>query len=146
MSRGATASEDHRIRYAVANPALKAGPLPFSSAELLRSAGDLVFQMAGLMIAAKMAQRRLVPLEKNVAQLIAFRISSRETLPVNLAQRTDERVSVFAADFAVLVAVAIVEAWLAHAALLCARGRQHPPAEIEWQPTPAFWTALGQPH
>ena len=48
----------------------------------------------------------------------------------------------FAADFAVLVAVAIVETCLAHAALHCAGGRQHPPAEIKWQLTRAREIAL----
>jgi hypothetical protein len=40
---------------------------------------------------------------------------------------------VFAADFAVPVAVAIVETCLAHAALHCAHRREHPPAGTEWQ-------------
>jgi hypothetical protein len=40
---------------------------------------------------------------------------------------------VFAADFAILVAVAIVETCLAHAALHCAHSREHPPAGTEWQ-------------
>ena len=101
--------------------------------------------MAGFMVAAKLAQRRLVQLKENLAQLLGLRIASCETLPVNLAQRANERVSMFAADFAVLVAVAIVEACLAHAALHRAGGRQHPPAGIEWQPMPgreiAFCTA-----
>jgi hypothetical protein len=50
-----------------------------------------------------------------------------ETLSVNLAQRADEGVSVLVADFAILVAMAIVETCLAHAALHYARSRQHPP-------------------
>jgi len=53
--------------------------------------------------------------------------------PVNFAQRADGGVSVFAADFAVPVAVAIVETCLAHAALHCAHRREHPPAGTEWQ-------------
>jgi hypothetical protein len=44
---------------------------------------------------------------------------------------------VFAADFAIPVAMAIVETCLAHAALHCARSRQHPPAGIKWQLTRA---------
>jgi hypothetical protein len=54
-------------------------------------------------------------------------------LSVNLTQRADEDLSMFAADFAILVAVAIVETRLAHAALHCARSRQHPPAETKWR-------------
>src|SRR5258708_31906272 len=55
-----------------------------------------------------------------LAELFGFRITCGETLSVNLAQRTDEGVSVLVADFAILVAVAIVETGLAHAALHCA--------------------------
>src|ERR1700675_1981670 len=85
------------------------------------------------MIEAALAQRRLVQLKQNLAQLLGFRIAGCETLPVNLTQRADEGVSVFAADFAVLVAVAIVETCLAHAALHCAHSREHPRAGTEWQ-------------
>src|SRR6202171_1899303 len=102
-------------------------------AALLRSVGDLVFQVAGLMIAAELAQRRLVQLKQNLAQLLGFRIAGCETLSVNLTQRADHGCSVFAADFAILVAVAIVETRLAHAALHCAPPRYHPPAGIKWQ-------------
>src|ERR1700716_4072859 len=90
-----------------------------------------VLKMAGLMIAAELAQRRLVQLKQNLAQLLGFGISGCETLPVNLTQRADEGVSVFAADFAILVAVAIVETCLAHAALHCSRNRHLPPAGIK---------------
>jgi hypothetical protein len=76
--------------------------------------------MAGLMIAAELAQRRLVQLEQNFAELLGFRIAGCEILSVNLTQRADEGVSMFAADFAILVAVAVVESCLAHAALHCA--------------------------
>jgi hypothetical protein len=56
-------------------------------------------------------------LKKNLAQFLGFGITGCETLSVNLAQRPDEGISVFVADFAVVVAVAIVETCLAHAAL-----------------------------
>src|ERR1700756_98163 len=85
------------------------------------------------MITAELAQGRLIQLKQNLAQPLRFRIASRETLPVNLTQRTNEGVPVFCADFAVGVAVAIVGTCLAHAALHCARSRQHPPAAIKWQ-------------
>src|ERR1700756_5426189 len=84
------------------------------------------------MITAELAQGRLIQLEQNFAQLLRFRIASCETLPVNLTQRTDEGVSVFCADFAVGVAVA-VGTCLDHADLHCARSRQHPPAAIKLQ-------------
>ena len=74
-----------------------------------------------LMIAAKLAQRRLVQLKQNLAQLLGFRITGCETLSV-LTQHADEGVSVLVADFVVLVAVAIVETGLAHAALHGAQG------------------------
>src|SRR5258707_15361234 len=73
-----------------------------------------------LMIAAKLAQRRLVQLKQNLAQLLGFRITGCETLSV-LTQHADEGVSVLVADFVVL-AVAIVETGLAHAALHGAQG------------------------
>jgi hypothetical protein len=85
------------------------------------------------MIAPELAQRRLVQLKQNLAQLLSFRIAGCETLSVNLTQRADEGVSMFAADFAILVAMAIVETCLAHAALHCARKPQHRTAGIEWQ-------------
>jgi hypothetical protein len=68
------------------------------------------------MIAAKLAQRRLVQFTQNLTEPLGLRIAGRKILPVNLAQRANERVSMFAADFAVLIAVAIVESWLAHVA------------------------------
>src|SRR5258706_14232024 len=74
-----------------------------------------------LMIAPKLAQRRLVQLKQNLAQLLGFRITGCETLSV-LTQHADEGVSVLVADFVVLVAVAIVETCLPHAALHGAQG------------------------
>jgi hypothetical protein len=48
---------------------------------LLRSVGDLVLKMAGLMIAAELAQRRLVSLSKqNLAELLGFRITGGKFL------------------------------------------------------------------
>src|SRR5882757_3112972 len=101
--------------------------MPRWSFELLRGLGDLVAEMAGLVIAAELAQRRLVQMSQNIAQLLGRRIARRETRSVNLAQGAQQRVAVLAADFAVMVAVSVVETWLAHAALPGARGWQHPP-------------------
>jgi hypothetical protein len=86
-------------------------------AALLRSVGDLVLQVAGFMIAAQLAQRRLVQLQQNLTEFFVCRITGGETLSVNLAQGADQGVAMLVADFAVVVAVAIVETWLAHAAL-----------------------------
>jgi hypothetical protein len=91
---------------------------------------DLAIQVAGLMIPAKLAQRCLVQLQQDLAQLLSFGITRSETLPVNISQRTDDGVSVFAADFTVRVAVAVIETCLAHAALHRARDRQHRPARM----------------
>ena len=85
------------------------------------------------MISAELAQRRFVQLKQNLAQLLGCRITSGETLSVNLTQGANEGVSVLVADFAIVVAVAIVETCLAHAALHGAHGRQHPPARTKWQ-------------
>ena len=82
-----------------------------------------MLKMAGLMIAAELAQRGFVQLEQNLAQFRGFRIACSETLSVNLTQRANEGVAVLVADFAVLVAMAIVETCFAHAALHCARSR-----------------------
>src|SRR5450631_2668036 len=73
--------------------------------------------MTGLMIAAELTQRRFVQLNKDLAQFLSRRITGGKTLSLNLAQRADEGVAVLVADFAVVVAVAIVETCLAHAAL-----------------------------
>ncbi len=72
------------------------------------------------MIAAELAQRRFVQLEKDLAQCFGFGMPGSKALSVNLAQRADARVSVFVADFTVVVAVAIVETCAAHGALHCA--------------------------
>src|SRR3954467_9445593 len=93
---------------------------------LLRRVRDFVFEVAGLIIAAKLAQRCFVKLKQNLAQLLGCRIAGGEALSVNLAQRANERVSVLVADFAIVVTVAIVETCLAHAALHRAYSRQDP--------------------
>jgi hypothetical protein len=93
-----------------------------------------VLQMAGLMIAPELAERRLIQFKQNLAQLLGFRIAGREILSVNLAQSANEGVSVFAADFAILVAVAIVETCLAHAALM--------PGNAGGAKGPDFWCAF----
>jgi hypothetical protein len=85
---------------------------------LLRSLGYFFIQVAGVMIAAELAQRRFVQLKKNLAQCFGLGMPGSETLSINLAQRVDRRVSVLVADFTVVVAVAIVETCFAHAALL----------------------------
>ena len=69
------------------------------------------------MIAPELAQRRLVQLMQDIAELLGRGITGGKTLSVNLAQRADEGVAVLVADFAVVVAMAIVETGLAHAAL-----------------------------
>src|ERR1700758_4897545 len=73
------------------------------------------------MITAELAQRCLVQLEQNLAELLGVRIAGCETLAVHFAQCANEGVSVFGADFSVLVAVAIVESGLGHTALHCTR-------------------------
>ena len=60
-------------------------------------------------------------------------LSGCEALSVNLRQCADRRVTVLVADFAIVVAVAIVQTCLAHAALHGGRTRQHPPAGLRWQ-------------
>ena len=86
--------------------------------------------MAGFVVTAELAQRSFVQLEKDLAQGPGFRMPGGETLSVNLAQRMDGRISVFVADFTVVVAVAIVETCVAHGALHCAVGK-HPPASTK---------------
>ena len=92
-----------------------------------------MLQVASLVIAAKLAQRGFIELKQNVAQFLGVGITGSKTPSVNLAQRADEGIAVLVADFAVLVAMAIVETGLAHAALLWAHSRQHPPAGSKWQ-------------
>src|SRR5438105_8995161 len=79
---------------------------------------DLVIEMTGLVIAAKLAQRRLVQVMHNLAQFVGWGITGGKTLPVNLAQCADGGGAVLVADFTILLAV--VETCLAHAALPCA--------------------------
>jgi len=66
-----------------------------------------VFEVAGLMIAAELAQRGLVELQQDLAQLLGSGIAGGEALPVDLAQCADEGSAVLVADFAVLVAVIV---------------------------------------
>src|SRR4029079_4348056 len=94
---------------------------------------DLVIQVTGLVVAAKLAQRCLVQVKHNLAQRVGWGITGGKALPINLAQRADQRGAVLVADFAILVALAIVETCLAHAALPCAYRRNNPPAGLKWQ-------------
>src|SRR4029077_14075415 len=110
-----------------ANPASRAGLRHTGHAVSTRDVGDLVREMAGLVIAPELAQRRLVQVGQNVAQFLGRGITGCEARAGDLAQRADEGVAVLVADFAILVAVAIVEAGLAHAALPGAHSRQHLP-------------------
>ena len=75
--------------------------------------------MAGFIIAAELAERRLVQVKQNLAQLLGCRITGGKTLSVYLTQFADERGSVLVADFAIVVEMAIVETCLTHAALHC---------------------------
>src|SRR3954464_15419794 len=79
---------------------------------------DLVIEMTGLVVAAKLVQRRLVQIRQSFAQLVGWGITGGKTWPVNLAQRADGGGAVLVADFTILLAV--VETCLAHAALPCA--------------------------
>jgi len=102
-------------------------------AALPQRVGYLVLQVAGLMIAAELAQRGLIQLKQNLAQLLGFRIAGGKTLSVNLTQRADQGVSVFVADFAILVAMAIVESLICSCCSPLCPHRHHPPAGIERQ-------------
>ena len=62
---------------------------------------------------------RFVELKQNVAQLLGCRITGGKSLSVDLAKRANQRGAVLVADFAIVVAVAIVETCLAHVALPC---------------------------
>jgi len=55
------------------------------------------------MIAAKLAQRRLVQLQQYLTELVRVGVTSGETLSVNLSQGMDQSVSMFGADFATLL-------------------------------------------
>src|ERR1041384_7334552 len=74
--------------------------------------------MTGLVIAAELAQRRLVQVKEDIAQLVGGGIAGGETLAVNPAQRADLDGAVLVADFAIVLAG--VGTCLAHAALPCA--------------------------
>jgi len=93
-----------------------------------------VLEVTGLVIAAKLAQRSFVELKQHRAQLLGRGITCGKTLPVNFTQGADQRVAVLVTDLAIVVAVAMIETWLAHAVLLCRPTREHPPAGSSWQP------------
>jgi len=54
----------------------------FAATVLLRGVADLVFQVAGFVIAAKLAQRCLVQLEQSFAQPFGFGVAGCEILSV----------------------------------------------------------------
>jgi hypothetical protein len=110
---------------------------------LFRSLCDLVIQVTSFMIAAELAQRCFVQLKKNLTQLFGFGVTGCETLPVNFSQRADKSVAVLVADFAVVVAVAIVESGFAHRALHYADSWKHPPVRTKWQPCAAAHRPAG---
>jgi hypothetical protein len=86
---------------------------------------DLVIEMTGLVVAAKLAQRCLVQVKKNIAQLVGWGITGGKTWPVNLAQGADGSGTVLVADFAILLVV--VETCLAHGrSPLCRCRNIHP--------------------
>jgi hypothetical protein len=64
-----------------------------------------VIEMTGLVVAAKLAQRCLVQVKHDIAQLVGWGITGGKTLPVNLAQRADGGGAVLVADFTILLAV-----------------------------------------
>src|ERR1700712_2518422 len=86
---------------------------------------DLALEMAMLMVVDQLAQRVLIHRSEHVRELL-FRLSCRgERGSINLAQRTHERVAVFAADLAVLVAVTSLQPWLIHFRLLSVIASAH---------------------
>src|SRR3979490_124721 len=81
-----------------------------------------------------------------LAQFRGFRIPGRKTLPVNFTQRADESVAVLAADFTILVAMAMVETWFAHAAFPLPQPiAQTVPKRSGWQWLSACLTHPSQP-
>src|SRR4051812_2213491 len=78
--------------------------------------------MPGLVIAAQLAQRRLVQLQHHLAQRPGLRMPGGVVLSVNLAQRLHGGGSVLAADVAVVMAT--VETCIAHGLLHWADSRR----------------------
>src|SRR5438874_11454390 len=60
---------------------------------------DLVIEMTGLVVAAKLTQRCLVQVKHNLAQFVGWGITGSKTLSVNLAQGADQGGAVLVADF-----------------------------------------------
>src|SRR5579863_6167719 len=98
--------------------------------------------MAGLVIAAELAERRLVELRQDFAQLLGRGIAGGKTLAINLAQGADEGVAMLVVDVTVVVGVAIVETGLAHAALHVPADRLNYTVLRDGQ---LNWIAQGQP-
>src|SRR3954469_13465461 len=98
--------------------------------------------MTGLVVAAKLVQRRLIQIRQSLAQLVGWGVTGSKTLPVNLAQRADGGGAVLVADFTILLAV--VETCLTHAALSLVPPSKHPPAGAKWQSCTATgnWSGL----
>src|SRR5258705_7296421 len=110
---------EHDLRANAFRVCREGKPVPtFSDQALVQGVRDLVIEMTGLVVAAKLAQRCLVQVKKNIVQRVGWGITGGKALPVNLAQRADGGGAVLVADFTILLAV--VETCLTHAALPCA--------------------------
>ena len=68
--------------------------------------------MAGSIISAELAERRLVQVKQDLAQLLGCRITGGKTLSVYLTQCDDARGSVPVVEFAIMVKMAIAETCL----------------------------------
>src|SRR4029079_1308874 len=87
----------------------------------LRDVVDLVRQMPGVVIATQLAQRRLVQLMQDLAELGRVRIAGGKALAVDLAQRSDQRIAMLLADRATLVPMATIKARFLHVSLPAVR-------------------------
>ena len=92
--------------------------------------------MAGFIIAAELAERRLVQVKQNLAQLLGCGITGGKTLSVYLTQCADERGSVLVVDFAIVVKMAIAETRLLMLLSIVPTSK-HPPTGAKWQPCAA---------
>jgi len=75
---------------------------------------NVASQYSSVVIFNQLGERRLIQLSEDVRQLVSVFEARREGGSIVLAQSSNQRVAVLPADLTILVAVAVVEAWLFH--------------------------------
>src|SRR5271166_2353618 len=75
---------------------------------------NLASQYSSIVVFNQLGERRLIQFSEDVRQPASVCEARREGGSILLAQSSNQRVAVLPADLTILVAMAVVEAWLFH--------------------------------